>query len=541
MKFSKLLYHMLVLVCFWGTISCATPKAPTGGPADKSAPELLLTKPESGTVNFKGRSFTFAFDKWMNRGSISNAITVEPELGLSYDVKWKRKTATIQFRDEFPDSTTIIVTLGTDLADSRGNKLASPVRIAVSTGDEIDSGEIYGLIRSAETGKGATGDVLLYREPVDITQRAAYSIQTDTSGFFQFSYLREGNYQAFYVDDRNRNKIWEPELEQAQPFFRSQIKLEKGAQDTLDVIYIAETDTIAPDLQGLGLLSSQRMRLRFDESIFLSETTSLTVTDSVGAFLSSVTPLYVSETDDFILFAHSDTMLSADASYQLRITGIEDAAGNSDSLRSAVFAGSSQQDTTLQALLGASNGAGIYPDEPVEVVYRTLINDQEIIDSLVVVEGEVSFNEWPALRVNGNRLEVLPQEDTWIEGVNYQFLFWNPNTRRRQLVEPELWEEVDYGEIEIRWDSASVVTDTPLTVRIESKETGITIDTTLTTQTLINNLPPVDYRLTAFEDENKNGIWDPGSIFPYQKPERYFIRPKVSVRKGFTSEVILSF
>ena len=57
---------LLVVTLFF---SCATPIAPTGGPADKTGPKIEETSPETGTVNFEGRKISFEFSEFVNRSS----------------------------------------------------------------------------------------------------------------------------------------------------------------------------------------------------------------------------------------------------------------------------------------------------------------------------------------------------------------------------------------------------------------------------------------------------------------------------------------
>jgi hypothetical protein len=289
-----MLHFILVALMVAGVISCATPQAPSGGPSDNAGPQVEFTIPETGTTNFAGCTFVFQFDEFVRRSSMADAVTVEPDLGIDYELDWRRKELKIVFAENFPDSTTVIVTLGTEVSDTRGNKLGSPITLAISTGDEIDEGKISGRIRLAGNGKSAPNQkVLLYRQPFDYSERASYEAQTDTGGVFQFSYLAAGRYKALFVDDRNRNKIWDQGAESAYPFFKEFITLEKEEQDTLDVIYTTQVDSITPNLQGVGLFSTNRMRLRFSENVRITPNAELTISDSSGTSYTTAYPLYV--------------------------------------------------------------------------------------------------------------------------------------------------------------------------------------------------------------------------------------------------------
>ena len=79
--------------------SCATPSSPTGGPPDEEPPEILRTEPETGTVNFDDKEIIFHFSEFVDRGSLTKALVIEPQLGLVYDVDWGRKSVAIEFEN----------------------------------------------------------------------------------------------------------------------------------------------------------------------------------------------------------------------------------------------------------------------------------------------------------------------------------------------------------------------------------------------------------------------------------------------------------
>ncbi len=527
---------LVLIVLYW---ACATPKSPTGGPPDELGPTVISTKPETGTVNFEGRTFEFTFSEWVNRSSVEKELIVEPDLGLEYETKWKRKTFIVEFTEELPEETTIILTLGAKLTDISSNRMGEPVRLAVSTGDEIDSGEITGQIRDAETGEVKVGQrVLLYRFPATFQDKATYVAETDTGGTFRFQYLREGRYQMLAVEDRNLNKAWEPQRETARPFRQDIFTLAKEQKDTLDVMYWFSSDTTRPVLQAVGLLSSYRLRLRFSEEVVYTDSVDIVITDTLGNPSGDTFPLYVSERDPFIGFAYNREGTLPTEQYKVEISGITDRAGNPAVGLESAFSGSAQSDTVRQRIHSTNAGAGLFPETAFEVSYTGPITQRPVIDSLVVAEGEVTFDDWPNLRVQNNRL-IIPPQDRWIDGTDYQFLVWNPATNRRQMFNPEIWTDIKLGGIEVRVPDTDSLSTYHLI--LENQESNIRIDTTFSQLLSLDDLPPLAYKLKIFEDLNGNGEWDYGSIDPFRTPEPYYVQQTVNVQQGFTSEVIISF
>lgn len=518
---------------------CATPTTPTGGPPDREGPEIVRTEPETGTTNFTGRSITLYFSEFVNRSSLAQAIVIEPDIGLGYDLNWGRKSVTVELDGDLPELTTLILTIGTDLTDMNGNKLAQPKKVAVSSGPEIDKGEMTGKVINAQTGEPfETGRILLYRTPVDLSETANYIATADTGGSVQFSYLRQGEYKAFWVDDRNRNKIWEPDRERAQPFSREFFTLEKAGSDSMGAVYVTSVDTTRPVLQGVGLFSSRRMRFRFSENIQLSDSTRIAITDTTGNHQTDASPLYISPEEPFVLFAQSDDALDPDQSYNVKIQALFDLNDNPLVDNTIAFTGSAQSDTTQQRIVRIPNQSGLFPDEPLDVVYAAPITDTEITDSLKVVEGDKLVEDWPNLDTSLNRLLVRPQEE-WQEGIEYEFRLWNPIREGYRRINPPIWSGSQLGEIDITLADTTKKGNFRLLLKGESEE--ITRETVFEEQLLVDNLPPQNYTVIVYDDRNSNGEWDYGRVEPYEPPEPYFIQRRVPVKRGFTSDLSIIF
>nr|WP_286670487.1 Ig-like domain-containing protein [Fodinibius salsisoli] len=526
-----------MLVILWA-ISCATPSSPTGGPRDEEGPEIIKTEPETGTTNFDERSIIFHFSEFVERSSLSQAIVVEPDIGIQYELDWGRKSVALEFQEAIPDSTTLIVTIETELRDTQGNEMASPQKVAVSTGSEIDKGKLFGRIIGAQTGEDTEGErILLYREPVDLTTKANYVSSTDTSGSFQFSYLSEGRYKAFWVDDRNRNKIWDPQQERAQPFRKEFVELAKEGQDSLGAAFVTAVDTTQPILQGVGLFSSQRLRMRFSENILVTDSASIGVTDTLGNAVGPGTPLYIPPNEPYVLFAQSSEQLAESQSYSLALQGVVDESGNALAEFDQTFTGSGQEDTTEQRIITRNNLSGYYPSDPIEVTYAKPIDEAPIRDSLIVVEGTELRESWESVDIKENILRIAP-DSSWKSGVEYEFRIWDPIISDYRKLQPKIWHDNQMGKLNI------VTEDTlkqDIYLEISNEEVGLQRDTVFTNQIEISSLPPLNYKVIAYRDVNGNGQWDYGQVSPYEKPEPYFIQTEVPVKRDFTGDLTIIF
>lgn len=536
------LRHLFIIIIIGLLLTqCATPTSPTGGPPDKTGPKVVQTYPKSGTTNFKGQSIEFDFSDFISRSTFHQAFNIAPDLGLRYQVDYGRKSVKIKFDKPLPDSTTMVFTLGTDMADYHGNKMDSPVTLALSTGPQIDSGKLKGKIISAVTGKGLKGQsVFLFLPPFDLQKKARYTLQTDTSGTVTFTYLKGGQYRAILVDDRNNNKIWDKKIETAQPFYRKYFSLATGdTTGKLGTIYVMPVDTVRPTILGIGVLSTHRLRLRFSKRIPSADSLKVTLTDTSGNRLSSVIPLFRDPKEDYVLYAESRQDLQPTKSYKVQIEGL---AGDSTLYKpDETFQGSGQKDTTALKIMRVLNGNSLYPTESLKVLYSKMIKGTPVLDSLKVIQNQSLVSPWKHVEIRNNELIINP-DSVWQNGSTYQFRLYNPATFQYFKVEPKIWYRDKMGDLQVTIDSADTSGNTHYVIRLRNATNQITRDTVVTQSPVtIHNLPPLDYIVTVFQDSNKNGKWDEGEVEPYKKPEPFFIQREVPVKSRFTGELHVAF
>ena len=513
--------------------------APTGGEPDRTGPKVVSTDPAQGTTNFSGSEVRFNFDKYVDRNNFRRSVTIEPDLGIEFDISFSRRSATVKFATELPENTTVIVKLGTDVTDTNRNKMERPIDLALSTGDVLDSATISARALHAETGRGESGwRVFLYREPFNIEERAVYISETDTSGLVEFGYIGEGNYKAFWVNDQNRDRIWNKGRESAQPFYDETFFVSEGDSIDIGTLFVSMPDTIAPRIDGVGLFSERRLRLRLSEEVIWDKDSYLSVTDTLGTEYTKAYPLYLADGEEDILFAQTERGLPQSETFTLNPISLTDIAGNPLQIDFSPFTGSNEPDTTILRTISHNAGSGLFPNEPLEVKYSSFIDDSSVLDSLQVVEGDRVISGWENAEIDRHILRISPN-GTWQSGIRYQFRVWNPWEEEREQIDPDIWQRNQLGSIEVTLSNNNPEFLNHLTLTDE--DLSIRVDTTFTETVTLDNLPPLNYKVIVFQDENESGRWDPGVVEPYQRPEPYAIRNRVPVREGFTSELQIDY
>lgn len=520
-------------------VSCATPVAPTGGPPDRLPPVVTETTPANETTNFAGNEVRFQFDKFVDRNSARQNISIEPNLGLEFEVNFSRRTVIVEFSDPLPENTTIIVQLGTDITDTRNNNMSSSYELAFSTGLDIDDGNVKATLRDPDHGSVEEGErVFLYQSPADFSEPANYVAQSDTAGEINFSYLREGMYSAIWVDDVNRNRIWDRDREFAQPFHRQEFEVIKGEEVDLGTIFIQRPDTVSPNLNGVGLLSETRLRLRLSEPVEWQDDATITIQDSLGEDYTTAYPLYTDIQDPQVVYAQAVDPLSEEQRFSVIPEGFTDRAGNP--LRSNVdpFAGSAEPDTAALRLIEDNLADGIFNDESVEITFSRFIDDDSITDSLLVFEGDQMIEDWEYVDVDRNILSINP-DIIWQSGVNYEFRVWDPYVMDYATFRPDIWQPNQLGAIEFTAPVGLPEGENRLRLYDDNRKVDIT--TTFTDYLEVDGLPPLSYTAKIYRDVNGAERWNSGSVDPFEAPEPYFMQRDIPVREGFTSEISVEF
>jgi len=532
----------LVLLLF-SLHSCATPLAPTGGSTDKEGPSIIRTVPQNLQTGVSSQRVEIEFSEYVNRNSLSSNLQIEPDIGIDYQLSWKKKTLFIDFDSPLPDSTTLLITLGNKVSDTRNNAMGASEVIAFSTGDQIDTGGLIGKVLNAETGKGLEGkEVFLFPNTYDVRQKALYRTETDTGGTFRFNYVRETEYSIVHFEDRNRNKIWDSSLESAHAFNIRSLNVQNGVIDTLASIYVMEADTVRPEVLGVGLLSSSRLRIRFSEAIMNEFTGQITLEAGFDGTEFSATPLYIAQADPSIVFAQSSRSLQQDSTYVLRVKGFVDSFGNVMEPFTQDLLGSGAVDTTIQRFIGVRPEGILGMRDSVELQYAAPIRNPAIIDSLRIIEGVVERESWSKGVVIMNRLVLYPDTE-WLDGVDYQFLAWNPRTQRRVLVPFSVSGPSNWGAIELvqMIGPNDTLSTEPVTYEIRSQEGRLLKQGQFLETFQLDSLSASTYSLRLYLDSNANQRWDEGSWVPYNKPESLIIRKSIIIQPGFSSTIRFSF
>ena len=219
-KYFPLIPVLLILVPLLYSPSCAnTTQAPTGGKKDTLAPIVVKVSPASGVtgVSRTKSEFVFTFDEYVKIKNLQN-IYLSPPMRRPLKAKTRGKSVVVYFEDDtLAANTTYTIDFTDAIADNNEGNVYPGFTYVFSTGDQIDSMMITGIVQDCNTLKPVKGaKVLLYKNHADsavFLERPVAAAITDDWGYFSIRNIQDTLYRLYAVTDGNNDNLYSPESE----------------------------------------------------------------------------------------------------------------------------------------------------------------------------------------------------------------------------------------------------------------------------------------------------------------------------------------
>lgn len=246
-----------------GGLACASASPLPGGPPDAEPPRVLGFSPDSGTVNFRGRSVTVQFDETVSdRGTGASAlealIVISPRDGEPR-VAWSRSRVAVRPRDGFAPNTAYTITVAPGIADLRGNRTTAAYTTVLSTGATIPGGSVTGV---AFDWPGQAFARTAWIEALRLPDSTTFVAVADSSGAFTVGPLGAGTYLVRGYVDQNRNRV----LDRTEAWDSVRVTVATAPVAGLELL-IAPRDTLPPRLQNVTALDSTAIAIEFDKPL----------------------------------------------------------------------------------------------------------------------------------------------------------------------------------------------------------------------------------------------------------------------------------
>ena len=209
----------LVLGAMMFPSSCAnTTTPPTGGPKDTIPPVITKVSPLPGSVNVPVHKtrLVFTFNEYVKIKD-PQAVFLSPPLEKKPKATIKGKSVVVTFESDLEPNTTYTLDLTGAIADNNEGNMHPGYTLVFSTGPQIDSMCMSGIVQDCNTLKPVKGaTVLLYKDHADsavFLHRPVAAARTDDWGYFSIRNIQDTLYRVYAIRDANNNNMYDPDQE----------------------------------------------------------------------------------------------------------------------------------------------------------------------------------------------------------------------------------------------------------------------------------------------------------------------------------------
>ena len=193
--------------------ACASMGRPEGGPRDEMPPVFVRSTPKPGALNASPSRIEVFFDENIQLDDAFNKVFVSPTQKIAPVVRSLGKRVTVELRDTLQPNTTYTIDFADAIKDLNEGNILDGFALDFSTGNEIDTLRISGMVLAAQNLEPAQGmTVGVYREPADTaihTMPFERVARTNQYGQFTVRNLKPGAYAVYALNDVNRDNKWD--------------------------------------------------------------------------------------------------------------------------------------------------------------------------------------------------------------------------------------------------------------------------------------------------------------------------------------------
>ncbi len=525
-----------ILILLALALSCAKQEAPTGGPKDKQPPVIVETNPLNETVNFSGDRITAEFSEYIEKSSVRNSIFISPDIE-KLKLEWSGKSLEIIFLDSLKPNTTYTVTFGTDIKDlNEKNKMSEAFTLVFSTGAKIDRGTISGSVFD----RNPEGVMIFAYKLADslrvnpAEQKPDYTTQCGKNGFYLLSGLAASRYELFAVRDENSDKLFSPGEQIG--FTSVDVILQNDSAKLGNVNFmLASIDTTKPKLTEITMTDKNHFLLEYSESIDSArlESEEFSIIDSTENKAFPVKYVYKGKTRRGKILLSFSATLNKEHDLFLACGKVYDKAGNASdkSIRKIYY--NEKPDTLAPKFLGIKPAYGEEKLNFMEPAFSLLFDDgitltRQALDFIGEKNDTIDF----AIRkINDAEFEILPKRklksnSSYAVKIDFSSLADAAGNSLDTVFSALIstYDEIDL--VSVEGNVKSPDNENAVFVRLDNLKNALRLKTKATQNGnfKFEFVPPGNYYVWAFEDKNKNGEYDFGSLNPLKRSEKFAFR-----------------
>lgn len=227
--------------------SCASIGNPSGGPRDEEPPRFVRANPAPGSVNVTRDRIDIEFDEIVNVKDAFSKVVVSPVSKSVPRVSSLGKRVSVQFTDTLLPNTTYTVDFANAIEDNNeGNKLQG-FTYSFSTGPQIDTLQISGMVLSADGLEPQQGMLVGIHSNLSDTAFATLPLEriakTDDRGRFSIKGVAPGTYRIFALADVD-NDYKRANPEEAMAFYDFTVSPTAERVEATDTVFDLATGAV---------------------------------------------------------------------------------------------------------------------------------------------------------------------------------------------------------------------------------------------------------------------------------------------------------
>lgn len=193
--------------------ACASIGTPSGGPRDEEPPVFVRSNPAPGALNVDRNRLDIYFDENIKLDDAFNKVIVSPPQKNTPMVSANGRHLTVDLKDSLLPNTTYTIDFADAIQDLNEGNILDAYAFDFSTGAEIDSLRISGIVLEAKSLEPAQGMLVgaysIDEDSVVSALRPDRVTRTNQLGQFTIRNLKPGAYRVYAVNDVNRDYRWD--------------------------------------------------------------------------------------------------------------------------------------------------------------------------------------------------------------------------------------------------------------------------------------------------------------------------------------------
>jgi hypothetical protein len=554
-------FLVLLFIFFFSSIlwQCAGQAPPEGGPKDLEPPNIIGVFPEPNSTNVETDVIRFQFSKYVDRSSFQQGLFISPIID-DIETIWRGRSVELKIHEPLRENTTYSITVGTELRDTReGTRLNDAFTLAFSTGDEIDKGQITGkvyfdepvgvLIFAYQLYDSLTADTL---NPSD--HKPDYITQTGRDGDFRLPYLRLGTFRIIALRDEFQSRLYDRDVDPYGVYVRDVTITEVNPYYEDLAIRMHKPDFTKPFLSRVTAMHHSKISVRFSkpidpasvslQSFRIGHNDTGEILELYGSSIRKENPA------ELYLF----TSRQNEGTYTLSVDStVTDLHGNNMMSNGLVeiFEGKPDEpDTpiTPEYVSPQRDAMNVRPDTPVTLQFSYPVKSDTTENAIILIDtndviltGDYLWDDDATVTFIPSHLmeskmvyRILVGLDRLPDkyGLSYEDSLF---ASRFTVMDRDM-----LGAIE-----GELITQQDTTFTITFDRLGSTRERYLLTQKggglfRIGNIPEGQYTIWAFRDEDGDGEYYYGEVFPFTGSDPFIIHPDtVRVRARWTVDGII--